>query len=191
MKIIGVCIIVAAAIAPRPAAGQAVDCFKATSAVQKAICTDSDLMALDKNLTLAYAAAVKQATPAQKTGIEAQQRRWATARDACAKDKDLKACVRTYYANRTEQLNAYARGEAPSVAKPHTFACPDKTTVVVDFVGGPKPYAVVTHGASKWTLPQVPAASGARYLDKKVSVWNKGKDIAFDVGGKTQTCTEK
>ena len=191
MKIIGVCIIVAAAIAPRAASAQAVDCFKATNAVQKAICTDSDLIALDKNLTLAYAAAIKQAPPPHKPAIEAQQRRWATARDACAKDTDLKACVRKYYANRTEQLNAYARGEAPSVPKPHTFACRDKSTVMVEFVGGPKPYAVVTHGASKWTLPQVPTASGARYMDQKVSVWNKGKDIAFEVGGKTQTCTEK
>ena len=49
----------------------------------------------------------------------------------------------------------------------------------------------MTHGTSNWTLPQVRTASGARYMDDKVSVWNKGKEIAFEVGGTSQTCTEK
>jgi uncharacterized protein len=173
-------------LAPRAASAQAVDCAKAANTVQKAICAEPDLLALDKSMATKYAAAIKDATPAKKTDLEAQQRRWATARDACGRNTDVKACVAKYYETRTAALDKMV-----AAFTPHTFACSDKSSVVVQFVTEPKPHAIVTHGTSKWTLPQVAAASGARYADANVSVWNKGKEITFDVGGKPMTCVEK
>ena len=136
MKIVVACVVLWVAFLPRAAAAQGVDCAKATSPVQKAICADPDLMALDKSMVAAYSAAITQATPAQKTDIEAQQRRWATARDACAKNTDLKGCVTTYYKNRNALLTSFAKGEFASTGTPHTFSCPDKSTVVVEFITG-------------------------------------------------------
>ena len=186
MKLIVVGALLALALVPRTTSAQAVDCAKAANAVQKAICADPDLLALDKAMAAKYAAAVKDLTPAKKTELEAQQRRWATARDACGRNTDVKACATKYYETRTATLDAMA-----AAVTPHTFVCSDKSSVVVQFVNEPKPRAIVTHGTSKWTLPQVAAASGARYADDKVSVWNKGQEITFDVGGKPMTCVEK
>jgi uncharacterized protein len=186
MKLIVAGALLVLTLAPGAASAQAVDCAKAANAVQKAICADKELLALDRSMAAKYAAAIKDATPAKKTELEAQQRRWAIARDACGRNTDVKACVTKYYETRTAALDTMA-----AASKPHTFACSDKSSVIVQFVNEPKPHAIVTHGTSKWTLPQVAAASGARYGNDNVSVWNKGTEITFDVGGKPMTCVEK
>jgi putative lipoprotein len=41
------------------------------------------------------------------------------------------------------------------------------------------------------TLPQVVAASGARYSDGAVTFWNKGREATFDLNGRAQTCRER
>src|SRR5262245_10031972 len=94
------------------ARAQGIDCFKAPNALQRRICTDSDLIALDAKMASLYRDAVKHATPAQQQALATQQQRWATGtRDACEKQKDVKGCVADAYAARNAQLTSYASGE--------------------------------------------------------------------------------
>lgn len=98
---------------PGIARAQGIDCFKAPNAVQRTICTDSDLIALDAKMASLYRDAVKHATPAQQQALETQQQRWAAGtRDACGQQKDVKGCVTEAYTARNAQLTSYASGEA-------------------------------------------------------------------------------
>ena len=97
---------------PGIARAQGIDCFKAPNAVQRTICTDSDLIALDAKMASLYRDAVKHATPAQQQALATQQQRWATGtRDACGQQKDVKGCVTEAYTARNAQLTSYASGE--------------------------------------------------------------------------------
>ena len=175
-----------------PAHAQAIDCTRPANAVQKKICGDAELQSLDAMMAQLYGAAAKQANPAQAKELAAQQARWAAGRDKCGSEKEAKACLTQSYKNRNDLLSSYAvKDAAPPTAKTVTFACPDKSDVVVEFFPGPKPRANVTHGTAKWTLPQVKSASGAHYAASGVSVWNKGNEITFEHGGKSQICVAK
>jgi uncharacterized protein len=100
------------ALLPQVASAQAIDCFKATNAVEKTICTDSTLSALDVKMASLYRDAIKHATPEQQQGIAAQHQRWVGTRNACGKQKDVRACVMEAYTARNTQLTSYASGEA-------------------------------------------------------------------------------
>jgi uncharacterized protein len=92
---------------------QGIDCFKAPNAVQRTICTDSELIGLDAKMASLYRDAVKHATPAEQQALASQQQKWATGtRDACGQQKDVKGCVAGAYASRNAQLTSYASGEA-------------------------------------------------------------------------------
>jgi uncharacterized protein/membrane-bound inhibitor of C-type lysozyme len=107
-------IAVAAIVGPvRVSRAQGIDCFKAPNAVQRTICTDSDLIGLDAKMASLYRDAVKHATPAQQQVLATQQQRWATGtRDACGQQKDVKGCVTDAYTARNAQLTSFASGEA-------------------------------------------------------------------------------
>jgi uncharacterized protein len=96
---------------PGIAPAQGIDCFKAPNAVQRTICTDSDLIALDAKMASLYRDAVKHATPAQQQSLATLQQRWATGtRDACGTQKDVKSCVTDAYTARNAELTSYASG---------------------------------------------------------------------------------
>jgi uncharacterized protein len=176
---------------PAIARAQAADCEKPANVVQKTICGDADLKALDAKMVVLYAAATKDATPAQKKEIETQHGRWAAERDACAKDADVKKCVDDCYARRNELLTSYAsKASAPPTRRSVSYVCADKSKLVVEYVLGPKEHVLVAHGASKWTLPHVPSGSGARYEEGTVSLWNKGKEVTLEQAGKLLVCAE-
>src|SRR6476620_11440599 len=103
----------AAMLASPIARAQGIDCFKAPNAVQRTICTDSDLIALDAKMASLYRDAVKHATPAQQQALATLQQHWASGtRDACGNQKDVKGCVIDAYTARNAQLTSYASGEA-------------------------------------------------------------------------------
>jgi len=159
--------------------------------VQRTICTDSDLSSLDVRMASLYATALKHATPAQQQDIAAQHRRWAaSSRDACAKAKDVKACVINAYAALDAQLAAYASGQPKLPIGPETvtYTCSDRSTLTVVFTSSDQ--VRVRHGKSSWTLSHVKSASGARYASGKVSVWSRGGDVEFERAGKKLACAE-
>ncbi len=91
---------------PRAPAGAAgFDCAKAATPIEKRICADPALSALDDQLTAAYKAALA-AAPSGREAVKADQRAWLITRDACPDD----ACLKDSYADRTRVLTDAAKG---------------------------------------------------------------------------------
>lgn len=74
------------------------DCTKATTAVEKLICTDAELSKFDEELNAAYKAALQDKTQADT--IKQAQKKWLKERNTCA---DL-ACVESAYKTRLQEL---------------------------------------------------------------------------------------
>jgi uncharacterized protein YecT (DUF1311 family) len=79
------------------------DCSNAVTAVDKAICVDAELSALDDRLAGAYKQALDQAS---KDTVTASQRAWIEARNRCVD----KRCLRRSYERRIEELSRIAQG---------------------------------------------------------------------------------
>ena len=181
--LIGACLLIFAV--PR-ASAQSIDCDRASNAVQKAICGDPDLKALDATMVSLYGDATKHATVERRRAIAAEQSQWVVIRDACASKPDLKSCVKDAYAKRSGALGAYV---ASGLDRTITFTCEDESTLTVKFVPAREDRAEVTHESSTWTLPRVKSGSGARYAVNGMSVWSKGNDILFEQGNSSLNCT--
>jgi heat shock protein HslJ/uncharacterized membrane protein/membrane-bound inhibitor of C-type lysozyme len=77
-------------------------------------------------------------------------------------------------------------GERAEVAR--AFECSDGPGfVLVPVLGGD---AALELSRDVLRLTPAPAASGARYSDGRVSVWNKGGEALLELGGFTYRCTE-
>ena len=176
-----------------PVAAQAVDCTTPANPVQKTICSDTDLKALDAKMAGLYAEAVKVSSPAQQKEIAAQHARWTKSfRDVCAKESDVKQCVTKAYTARNELLASYASTTSvpPSSTRVVKYTCADKSTFTVVYSSKGDGLAQIARGATTITLPNVPSASGARYANAKVSLWNKETEVTLDQGGTSLRCSE-
>jgi uncharacterized protein len=88
-------------LATRPTSGPSFDCAKARSKVDKSICADPELSALDKRLAALFAVALSQTD--DQGDLRKQQRRWLRARDDCENGN----CVKQSYELRRDELATY------------------------------------------------------------------------------------
>lgn len=96
-----------------PAPGAGFPCSGASTFVEKAVCGNKLLSALDDELDVAYRKALKEAVDAE--GLRAQQRVWlSNVRDSCQSE----SCLRRVYMERLDALEAYARPKAAAPAAP-------------------------------------------------------------------------
>src|SRR5271156_890887 len=87
---------------PHPAS---FDCSKATNPVEKAICSDPHLSALDDQLNKAYQAALAKAGEADVV-VRQDQRAWLSdLQDTCTGDQ-IRACIEQQETDRIAKLNA-------------------------------------------------------------------------------------
>lgn len=108
--------VAAVAPAPQPAGPRAqpsFDCARARSTTEKLICADEDLARQDRELGRIHARA-KQAAPDQRAFQRDSDAEWARREETC-RDSD---CLRRWYAQRRDQLNAAANRPAPAPAAP-------------------------------------------------------------------------
>jgi uncharacterized protein len=119
------------------ASGQSFDCAKATSAVEKMICSDTELKALDTRMAQLYAQALKVVPAAEEPGLRSEQRDWITTRDACATASEPRRnCVSYAYTQRNSRLDglrtstAAAASEGPLTLTPGQAPATYKGTVV-------------------------------------------------------------
>jgi uncharacterized protein len=84
-----------------PFEGPSFDCRKARSRVDKSICADPELAALDRRLAELFALALSHAPDPGE--IKKAQRRWLRERDDCEAD----ACVKNSYEQRMQALETY------------------------------------------------------------------------------------
>jgi hypothetical protein len=90
----------------------ALDCTKASTAIEKAICVDTALKALDDRMTAAYGEVRKALTPEERKALLESQRKWLGSRDQCedVTVEKTQACLR----EKTEERRALLAGEPMS-----------------------------------------------------------------------------
>lgn len=172
------------------AQGPTFDCARAQGQVEKSICADPSLAALDRKLGEVYKAASAKAKGQELTTLRAEQRGWVKGRNDCWKTQSgaptyltaswiansVEECVAGSYRLRTSELQAVWRLVTPK--GPVSFACQDNPAneIVATFFDTDPPTARLERGDRTVTAWQVPAASGAKYEGQNVTFWNKGRE---------------
>jgi uncharacterized protein len=182
-------------IAPRPApasaaaAGPSFDCAKAATPVEKRICADTALSALDRMLAQTYATALSTWPADIAAKARADQREWIGTRNACPTGAAGQACLTAAYQARIAELQITSgRLEAPT---PVGYVCADRKgqPFTASFYDQTDPRsAVLTFGNDQVIAIGVPAASGARYAARNVDFWEKGGEARVTWKGESFTC---
>ncbi|MGL4268496.1 MAG: MliC family protein [Plesiomonas sp.] len=192
-----------------------IDCKAASGAVEKLICSDPSLSALDQKMAQIYQAAVAKGT--DPAWLKATQRGWIKGRNECWKSSDLAACTRHNYQLRIAELQVKYQLSQPLA--PIEYRChgrPDPVTVT--FYNETKPKAAnitldssseanstysnstqsnSTHSNSTHSNSQVvsfiqPSGSGFRYggvnTQYDVLLWGKGNDATLTINGTEYAC---
>lgn len=170
------------------AAEPSFDCAKARGTVERMICGDADLAALDVELARVYRLARGGAA------LVAEERAWIAARDGCA-DRD---CAREAYAARITALRlsrpGAARDEAGISVGPFLARCEGTDTpITVTFFNGPESIVYLRGRDQSRVLAVGRSASGARYVgdgpEGETVFWVKGDSARFDrPGAASLTC---
>jgi uncharacterized protein YecT (DUF1311 family) len=80
------------------------DCSKASSSIEKLICSDNELAKLDRSLADLYKVLLNNLPSNQKQHLKAEQRGWVKGRNECWKSSNLRRCVKSEYELRIKQL---------------------------------------------------------------------------------------
>jgi len=173
------------------AKGPAFDCAKASSTVEKLICTDEGLSALDRQLDGVYKAAMAKARDDMPAYLRTEQRGWVKGRDECWKAQgegnpvflteswiatSVPDCVEGHYKMRISELQV--KYQLAPERKPAFFACNGNPSneVVATFFETDPPAARLERGDRTVIAWQVRSGSGARYEGQNVTFWNKGDE---------------
>jgi membrane-bound inhibitor of C-type lysozyme len=93
-------------------------------------------------------------------------------------------------------LGACATATPPAASTPQltrntrailSYGCVDGTTLIVAYLVSPDAVEITYADGRKQLLPNVVAASGARYAEGGVEFWSKGDEAMFTAAGKAQT----
>ncbi len=196
------CALTFAALALSPASAQALpsfDCAKSKTAVEKLICGNASLAALDRETARLFDLA-----KAGDGGGEllASQRAWVDKRNDCASSTDKQRCVAESFVQRISQLRerylaARKRDSEGISLGPFNATCENfGGPVTVTFVNSDPAYAYIGWPSNFVVLKQAMSGSGAlyeaQYPKGQSRLWNKGNNasIAFP-GGKDMTCALK
>lgn len=152
-------------VLPANSSGASFDCAKATSAVEKLICSESELSTADEELANIYDQARTYSASPQE--FKKKQMHWIRAdRDPC----QTKECIAAAYRNRIEELSA------PSPAEEYYLEEP------VTAVGGPEPVELGNH----YVCFRVHGKASAPLIDFAVSFPDSGQILeVVNVCGKT------
>jgi uncharacterized protein YecT (DUF1311 family) len=183
--------------------GPAFDCSKASGEVEKLICADAGLAALDRKLDAVYKAAMAKARDDVPKFLRTEQRGWVKGRDECWKAKgagapvylteswiatDVRGCVEAQYQLRTAELQVLLR-LVPS-QKPVSFACNGNAVagITAEFFQTDPPAARFERGDGTVTAYQVRTAGGAKYEGQNFSFSKKGNEATVTWLGEQLTC---
>jgi uncharacterized protein len=153
-------------------AGPSFDCAKKlTSSVERRICADPKLAALDRQMADVYAAATARATEADAQSLAAMQRGWIKGRNDCWKNADVPACVATSYRQRIAELQARYRLLAPVGSG--RYLCPGTPPreATAEFFETDPPTALVDFAGATQLMFVAPSGSGARYTGGNRQFW--------------------
>lgn len=177
-----------------PAAGAqpSFDCARASSVVEKLVCGDASLAALDRKLADAYGKGVAPNSDwpePDRQASRARQREWIAERNACAKQKEIRTCVSSSYQRRLSELRIQ-NGEL-TAPQPVGYRCKglEGQPVTAAFYETTElPSAVLTVGNRQVVTFITRSGSGAKYSAKGVEFWEHHGEARLEWFGKTYSC---
>ena len=89
---------------PAFAAKPSFNCSKATHEIEKLICSDDELAALDVSLNDLYKAVLKNTPAAAQKRLKTEQIGWSKGKNDCWKEDDKRTCVKGEYERRINEL---------------------------------------------------------------------------------------
>lgn len=148
-----------------------IDCKKTSGEIEKQICADNELGALDRTLAVVYAAALHKAKNEHPPLLKAGQRGWIKGRNDCWKAAKPQQCASQAYRLRIAELQA--RYRLIPVSASATFICEGdaRNQVVANFFQTDPPSLIAERGDSVSLMFQQPSASGTRYQGRNESIW--------------------
>jgi uncharacterized protein len=146
-----------------------------TDKVERTICEDESLSALDRKAAAAFTAARAKALRTLET-LDAEQRGFLQQRGACERQRDVRACLQVLYTTRLSELQAI-HGLVPVTGRAR-FACEGEGPRAIEavFLASEAPAALLRAGDREVLVLQRPSASGARYEGDGVMFWNEGDE---------------
>ncbi len=176
-----VAVVVIAPVAAQ-AEGPSFNCGKVQAEVEKLICSDAALTALDRKLDATYRAALARARGPLVRQLRQEQRGWVQGRNECWKANGqetwitatwtvdtVRACIDALARLRTSELQAVWRLLPPRTL---AFACQGSSAneVVANYFDTDPPTIRLERGDQTRTLWRVGVASSGRYEGQNVSV---------------------
>ena len=185
------CVAFVAAALPQAALAEAptFNCAKAQGEVEKLICNDASLAALDRKLDSAYKAASAKATGKLATQLREEQRGWVKGRNDCWKANGqetwitatwtvntVKGCVDAQYRLRTSELQAVWQLVPPKTV---FYACQNNPAnqVVANFFDTDPATIRLERGDRARTLWRVGDAGAGKYEGQNVSLVRQGSEL--------------
>ena len=153
------------------ATGPAFDCkASGLGTIEKMVCADPALAALDRKVAALYRQAQKKAVNEHPPVLRATQRGWVKGRNDCWKAEDKRACTEQSYIFRSIELQTGYR-LAP-LRGPFTFACDGdpRNEVIVNYFDTRPASLVAERGDSVSMMIQEPVASGTLYVGRNEAI---------------------
>ena len=153
-------VVLAVLALPAAAGAQGIACGKARSPVEKAICASPHLLALDHQVAVAYADALKR-DPARRAALRQNLLRWLKARDAaCAGGASLTACLDRQLTSRLAVL-APASDSVDGTPSPGTVAAAPAPPIAQPRLADASPPAVRSLTTPVTATPVTPSPPDA------------------------------
>lgn len=164
------------------AEGPTFNCAKAQGEVEKLICSDASLAALDRRLASVYKAASEKAKGKLATRLREDQRGWVKGRNDCWKAKgqqtwitatwtvdSVKGCIDAQYRLRTSELQAVWQLLPPKTV---SYACQNNPAneVVASFFASDPATIRLERGDRSVTLWQVGPVADGKFEGQNVGV---------------------
>ena len=166
------------------------DCTKAASPVEKLICTDANLAALDVKLADVFQRGMKQwASGGIAERERAAQRQWLSARNRCSSSGHASQCVEESYQRRIAEVQIQSGQLVAPKAVGYSCKGQERAPFQVAFYNETDPpSAVLTFGDKQVMAMAAQAASGAKYTAPQVEFWEHHGEAAVEWSGKSFTC---
>jgi uncharacterized protein len=171
------------------AAGPTFNCAKATGEVEKLICGDSSLIALDRKLDAVYRAAAAKARGKLVSQLRVEQRGWVKGRNDCWKANGqqtwitatwtvdtVRACVEAQYRQRAAELQAVWRLLPPRTL---AYACQGNPAnqVVASYYDSDPPTIRLERGDRTATIWRVGTSVPEKYEGQNVSLTRQSSQL--------------
>jgi uncharacterized protein len=172
--------------AGQPVSGT-LDCAKPANGAQQLVCGDPQLSDLDHRLQAAYQQALAR-PGADQAALPSAQNSWASVRDGCGQNTDMRTCLLEAYQTRLVQLTL----ADPATVQPPvvTYQCPaDFGPLTAQFYNQfAPPTAVLNWKGTQEILFIQPSGSGARYGRQGSEYWEHQGEVKLEFNGTKFVC---